>query len=128
VQAIGILANKMQPQYNAAGATYGIAIGIWKGSADQGGQQLEIEHAKELLKSMQSMLDLKEEGNRLVTGDAWHAQCLLVRVDSRVPLGITPVCAQTIVHETLETLCNWWRHRCHVGSGSLVTPELGLRP
>ena len=64
VQAIGILANKVQPEYNAAGATYGIAIGIWKGSADQSGQQLEIEHAKELLKSMQSMLDLKEDGNR----------------------------------------------------------------
>ena len=64
VQAIDILANKMQPQCNAAGAIDGIPIGVWKGAADQGGQQLGIEHAKELLQSMQSMLDLKEEGNR----------------------------------------------------------------
>lgn len=73
MQAISILASKMQPQCNAAEASSGIAIGVWKGSADQGGQQLEIEHAKELLESMQSMLDLKEEGNRHVSRDTWHA-------------------------------------------------------
>ena len=41
-----------------------LAIGVWKGAADKGGQQLGTGHAQCILSSMQRMLELKEAGNK----------------------------------------------------------------
>ena len=62
LQAVEILSSTIAAASNGDNSVS--AIGIWKGAADQGEQQLGIEHAQEILSSMQRMLELKESGNR----------------------------------------------------------------
>ena len=64
LQAVEILSSTIAAASNGDNSVSAIAIGIWKGAADQGEQQLGIEHAQEILSSMQRMLELKESGNR----------------------------------------------------------------
>lgn len=42
----------------------GVPIGVWKGAAEKGGQQLGTGHAQDILSSMERILELKEAGNR----------------------------------------------------------------
>ena len=70
VQAIDVLCSKLPTPNLASSSEQGIAVGTWKGAmapmAGQGEQQgrLSVTHAQEILGSMQSMLALKEAGNR----------------------------------------------------------------
>lgn len=70
MQAIEVLGSMLPAPSLASSSERGIAVGIWKGAgaptADQGEQQgrLSVAEAQEMLGSMQSMLALKEAGNR----------------------------------------------------------------
>lgn len=66
VQAVKLLSERMPIGAHADGAAQGIAIGAWKGAAEQKGQQgvLRVEDAKNILSGMQRMLHLRESGNR----------------------------------------------------------------
>ena len=66
VQAVKLLSARMPNGAHADGAAQGIAIGAWKGAAEQEGQQevLRVEDAEITLSGMQRMLHLRESGNR----------------------------------------------------------------
>ena len=70
MQAIDILRSRLPAPALASNPEQGIAVGAWKGAgAPATGQSkqhgwLSVAHAQELLSSMQSMLALKEAGNR----------------------------------------------------------------
>ena len=70
MQAIEVLGSMLPAPSLASSSERGIAVGVWKGAgaptADQGQQQgwVSIAEAQEMLGSMQSMLALKEAGNR----------------------------------------------------------------
>ena len=72
MQAIDVLGSMLPAPSLANSSERGIAVGAWKGAgaptADQGEQQgwLSVAQAQEMLGSMQSMLALKEAGNRWV--------------------------------------------------------------
>ena len=70
LQAINVLGSKLPTPDSGSNSERGIAIGTWKGAraplAGPGEQQgwLSVAEAQEMLGSMQSMLALKEAGNR----------------------------------------------------------------
>ena len=74
MQAIDILGSMLPAPSLANSSERAIAIGAWTGAgapmADQGEQQgwLSVAQAQEMLGSMQSMLALKEAGNRWELG------------------------------------------------------------
>ncbi len=63
-QAVDLLSTQIAAVSPWGASPPGIAIGAWKGATDGAGQQLGTGHAREILGSMQRMLELKEAGNR----------------------------------------------------------------